>query len=174
MKRNLEDLGDLISKTKEYKDAHRKPKKRTGPTPEGAASEVCIEYLVQAMRAQGFRGKIHRKNTGVMVHKYDNGKKGYTRFGETGQSDYEVELEGTTQMIFMEVKRPAIKHLKQTAGKLSHEQANYLIRRRAQGHIGIAAACPWDIYLTLKQAGWDRIPVPERPAEWKAVQVETS
>lgn len=138
------------------------PRKRTGPTPEGAV----MQALLGAKGRKGYLhhcrlGRVLRHNVGAM--KLETGR--VVRFGEVGKADIEIQLAGDPRSVWIEVKRPGWTPPKEprpgstrsTWAKWQHhlDQVAFLGREEARGNVAFFATSVADVYERLTAAGFE-------------------
>lgn len=149
------------------------------PTPEGAVQSAVIAYL-KICRL----GKVTRNNVGMArmgaapTHPWAKDTRRFVRFGETGESDLSLELDGDTRTVFIETKEPKWKepiHPKpgaclSTLKKYRHylDQVEFQARQIARGHIAFFARSVFEVYAHLTDAGFLGLPRPQETRKMPA------
>jgi len=155
---------------------------RRGPTPEALATRAITDYLRVAQL-----GKVKRINVGQVrmgeapTHPWAKDNRRIVRFGETGHSDFQVELSTTHPGIpltlrgrdlFLEIKAagwtapkvPKVGCAPSTLKAYRHhvDQETFLARQRDRGNLGFFARSPFEVYLRLVESGFKGLPVPSQ------------
>jgi hypothetical protein len=104
------------------------------------------------------------------THPWAKDTRRLVRFGEVGESDLEVELNGQPRSLFVEVKplgwkppaMPKFGAAVSTLKKYRHhlEQIAFQKRQRDRGHFAIFARSPYEVYVQLVALGFRGLPIP--------------